>query len=503
MEKLHFFQSGTVFRTGAQMFTQFSEITAESGVTGVRLVGTNGGLNLSESALPSAVTFLTAEAPATDPTFQNGGVRIFDGNDAGGRILSGTDNSDTLSGLAGNDALFGGGGLDTLLGGDGNDTFLITKETDLLAGKTLSGGSGTDTLSVFGSSINTLVSAKLAIETMEIFDLSGGADAGVTISMFAADLEAFSTITGDGTSDLIAAFLGNYTLSSSSTLTNIERILLNDPAGGLNIAEGASNGSQSLVINDGATITGLGTVFGRQSASGAADDNVEIFGDRDLSGVNLVNIDAVELKDGDGARQTLGVNFVGTGQAEIKGFKTGTGSATDVFDYKSNLVSGDGTSRSSGTDLSLTTIDGGARNTNVISTNSTAVIEFEFTDLSIDLTNSLNGEIVSAVESLLESTDASTNLTGTSAGVTQGGVNTDSLLIFYESDDDAVIIRYLEGSTVVNFLSLVFLIRSVLNPGQTIRLPTQILSELISDKSGSGSVVMNHPFQFSILALNQ
>jgi hypothetical protein len=59
----------------------------------------------------------------------------------------------------------------------------------------------------------------------------------------------------------------------------------------------------------------------------------------------------------------------------------------------------------------------------------------------------LNGEIVSAVESLLESTDASTNLTGTSAGVTQGGVNTDSLLIFYESDDDAVIIRYLEGST--------------------------------------------------------
>ena len=35
MEKLHFFQSGTVFRTGAQMFTQFSEITAESGVTGV------------------------------------------------------------------------------------------------------------------------------------------------------------------------------------------------------------------------------------------------------------------------------------------------------------------------------------------------------------------------------------------------------------------------------------------------------------------------------------
>ena len=47
MEKLHFFQSGTVFRTGAQMFTQFTTITAESGVTGVSLVSTNGVLNLS------------------------------------------------------------------------------------------------------------------------------------------------------------------------------------------------------------------------------------------------------------------------------------------------------------------------------------------------------------------------------------------------------------------------------------------------------------------------
>ena len=83
----------------------------------------------------------------------------------------------------------------------------------------------------------------------------------------------------------------------------------------------------------------------------------------------------------------------------------------------------------------------------MISTNSTGVIEFETSNLSIDLTNSSTSAIVSAVEALLESTDASTNLTGANAGVTQGGANTDSLLIFYESDDDAVIIRYLEGST--------------------------------------------------------
>ena len=344
--------------------------------------------------------------------------------------------------------LLGGQGADTLLGGDGNDAFIILSATDLISGKTISGGSGTDTLVVFGSSITNINSAKLTIETMETFDLNSGADAGVRVSMFAADLEAFSTITGDGTSDLIAAFFGDYTLSSSSTLTNIERIVLADTASDSN------NGVQNFIIQDGATITGLVSVIGTVSASDAPDDNIGIFGDRDLSSTGLINIDAVELKDGGGARQTLGVNFVSTGLAEIKGFKVGSGSADDVYDYTSSLRAGDGTFRPSGTDLSLTTIDSGARNTNVISTNSTAVIEFEFTDLSIDLTNSSNSAIVSAVEALLESTDASTNLTATNAGVTQGGVNTDSLLIFYESDDsggppgeDAVIIRYLEGST--------------------------------------------------------
>ena len=146
---------------------------------------------------------------------------------------------------------------------------------------------------------------------MEIFDLSGGADAGVIVSMFAADLEDFATITGDGTADVIAAFFGDYTLSSSSTLTNIEAVFLADPASASN------NGVQNFIIQDGATITGLVAVTGTVSASGAPDDNIEIFGDRDLSGLQIINIDAVELEDGGGARQTLGVNFVGTGLAEI------------------------------------------------------------------------------------------------------------------------------------------------------------------------------------------
>ena len=114
-------------------------------------------------------------------------------------------------------------------------------------------------------------------------------------------------------------------------------------------------------------------------------------------------------------------------------------------------MSGDGTSVSASSDFTLTEINSGARATNVISANSTGVIDFETTvntnNLGIDITNSSLSQITTAVEALLESTDASTNLSGSSAQVTQGAANTDSLLIFYDNDEDAVIIRYQEGAT--------------------------------------------------------
>jgi len=68
-------------------------------------------------------------------------------------------------------------------------------------------------------------------------------------------------------------------------------------------------------------------------------------------------------------------------------------------------------------------------------------------NLGIDITSSTLSQITTAVEALLESTNSSTNLTGSSAQVTQGNANTDSLLIFYDNNEDAVIIRYQEGST--------------------------------------------------------
>ena len=158
------------------------------------------------------------------------------------------------------------------------------------------------------------------------------------------------------------------------------------------------------------------------------------------------------MVDGSGVRQTIGANAsTSLGLTEINDFTGGSGSTTDRFDYKSNLVSGNGTSVSASNDFTLTEINSGARATNVISSNATGVIDFETTvntnNLGIDITNSTLSQITTAVEALLESTNSSTNLTGSSAQVAQGNANTDSLLIFYDNDEDAVIIRYQEGST--------------------------------------------------------
>ena len=222
----------------------------------------------------------------------------------------------------------------------------------------------------------------------------------------------------------------------------------------INLTETGTLSAQRLEINSSTSFTGLDVISGTVDTSSNPDDEVEVAGDRDFSGITFTNIDELDLVDGSGVRQTIGVNAsTSLGLTEINDFTGGSGSTTDRFDYKSNLVSGNGTSVSASNDFTLTEIDSSARATDVISSNATGVIDFETTantnNLGIDITNSTLSQITTAVEALLESTNSSTNLTGSSAQVAQGNANTDSLLIFYSdtSGNDAVIVRYQEGST--------------------------------------------------------
>ena len=258
--------------------------------------------------------------------------------------------------------------------------------------------------------------------------------------MKGSDLESIPQFVGDGTTDAINVFTENFE-ASGLTFNGIEQINLT-----------ATGTFQRLELNSSTSITGLDVISGTVDTNGNLDDNVRISGDRDFSGITFTNIDEIELEDGSSTRQTVGADAsTSFGLTEFEGFTGGSGSTTDRFDYKSNLVSGNGTSVSASSDFTLTEINSGARAINVISSNATGVIDFESTvnttNLGIDITSSTLSQITTAVEALLESTNSSINLTGSSAQVAQGNADTDSLLIFYDNDEDAVIIRYQEGST--------------------------------------------------------
>ena len=253
---------------------------------------------------------------------------------------------------------------------------------------------------------------------------------------------------GDGTTDVINVFTDDFD-ARGLTFNGIEQINLTETISSNSSDPGTS---QQMKFNSSTSITGLDVISGTADTNGDLEDKVDLSGSRDFSGITFTNIDKIQLQDGSGTRQTIGADAsTSFGLTEIDNFTGGSASTTDQFDYASNLVSGDGTSVSASSDFTLTEIDSSARATNVISTNSTGVIDFETTvntnNLGIDITNSSLSQITTAVEALLESTDASINLTGSSAQMTQGAANTDSLLIFYDNNEHAAIIRYQEGAT--------------------------------------------------------
>ena len=170
----------------------------------------------------------------------------------------------------------------------------------------------------------------------------------------------------------------------------------------------------------------------------------------------------MRLDEGSGVRQTLSADSTTSfGAMEIATFTTGNGSTADVFDYKSDLRSGNGTLKEATADFGLTVIGSGNRAENVISADTNGVIEFETSQLiNFDVGNDLDftaqdttgvlTDIITAVQAILVNTDSGANLTGTGNQVAAGSDNTDALLIFYEStasDSDAVIIRYQEDAT--------------------------------------------------------
>ncbi len=155
-------------------------------------------------------------------------------------------------------------------------------------------------------------------------------------------------------------------------------------------------------------------------------------------------------------QHTIGVDRdTDFGTALIRSFGLSDTSTPDILDYKSDLVGGTGSSVGNRASDVLTVNNVTSRATDIISSSTSAVIDFEFSDVALEFQTSSETEIVSAIRTLLESTNSAVNLTGQASPVTQGAANTDALLIFYEEDSfsgqDAVIVRYTESGGDASF----------------------------------------------------
>jgi Ca2+-binding RTX toxin-like protein len=84
-------------------------------------------------------------SPGADVGFGDDGIDILNGG-AGDDTLFGGPGNDTIDGGDNNDRLLGGPGLDDVRGGNGSDTLVVGSACEIVAGDSLNGGAGTDTV---------------------------------------------------------------------------------------------------------------------------------------------------------------------------------------------------------------------------------------------------------------------------------------------------------------------------------------------------------------------
>lgn len=213
------------------------------------------------------------------------------GGDANGDRLSAVENilgsgsGDVLTGNSVANILSGGAGMDTLDGGTGNDTLIGGSGAD-----SITGGIGTDLASYAGSA------------------------AGVTIDLTIVGAQGGA---GDGAGDTLAATIeGVIGSSANDTLTS---------GGGNNILNG-EDGADSLVAGGGNdTISGgddddsfkfLGFLNGSDKVDGGDGyDTVLLAGAYgagiSLSATNFVNVDEIDLADGNNYKISIATGTVG------------------------------------------------------------------------------------------------------------------------------------------------------------------------------------------------
>ena len=217
----------------------------------------------------------------------------------GDDTISGTTGNDSINSLAGNDLIRSGKGLDTVVGGEGNDTFVMvgtttanqytsadyisagnydlsgvvslanlngqnTSEVSSSSGETIDGGTGNDTLHVFGT-IDLSNVTLTSIETIIVHS-------DVTFAEGQLTSMGVSTVTGDGGSAINIAYPGG-------AVDNLTGITMSN-IGSFDLASGVEATMNQANVNAIATFANKGALSG----SGLSFANKNVYGGGTVDG---------------------------------------------------------------------------------------------------------------------------------------------------------------------------------------------------------------------------
>jgi len=343
-------------------------------------------------------------------------------------VLYGFDGNDTLTGQAGDDVLFGQNGNDLILGGDGNDTLAggpgfdsvfggagndVIRHTLGESGGVIDGGSGTDTLEIFGTASSNSLTPTLD-SLRRIIAIDGNTLSGIEriVADTGAGTDTLSYVLPTGLALDLTVNLETGAATGFSSIRNVENVtgnagndrltgnglanLLQGGAGNDSLVGGAGNdtlsggtgddtlnggtGTDLIYGGDGddlilyAVGDGAGTIDGGAGSdtlsisSGAAADVLTVSWTgsaiTDFTFDGLVNtvtgVEAITARLGTGtARDTLA--YSADSAAVTANLSTKTASGFTLIDQIENLAGGNGNDRLTG-DGSNTRLFGGAGN---------------------------------------------------------------------------------------------------------------------------------------------
>lgn len=286
--------------------------------------------------------------------------------DSGNTVVLGA-LADTIVGGSGDDVITGKAGVDSITGGAGNDTFIITDSDDDGTGETYTGGDGVadkidiDTTEAINLSNDT-------IATVEILDLdaSGVVNLGVTVT--AAQLSAFTTITAAATDTIIVNTLTGQTVAGTDAIdkydfasgdagVTITGFSTSSEADVLDVI-GLDSGTYALLNESGGTITQTtAAAAATEGVSVAVADNkalvVEV---ADVTTVDSVADIVTALADG-GVLDAVDIAAGASNTALLIVGEADTGTAAYVYKYTDDAVA---TSVDAGELILVATVSGSA-----------------------------------------------------------------------------------------------------------------------------------------------